>query len=334
MKPKLKRLSDQVIVITGASSGIGLTTAEMAARRGASVVLAARSERELTGAADRIRDRGGRAMAVVADVTDPAQVEHIAHRALDEFGRIDTWVNNAGISVYGKLDDVPLEDKRRIFDVTFWGVVHGSEAAVPRLRQRGGALINVGSILSDLSAPLQGIYSAAKHAVKGYTDALRMELEQAGEPIQVTLIKPGAIDTPYTQHAGNYLAREPKHPSPAYPPEEVAHAILRCAERPMHEVVVGGIPRLQIAMHTLAPRLTERYMERAMPNAQQSDEPAYSGDSLYAPSGEDYGRRRSRRSGRVLRSSLYTRAVVSDAMRAAPIVLAAAAIAAIVVARR
>jgi short-subunit dehydrogenase len=212
-------------------------------------------------------------------------------------------------------------------------VVHGCEAAVPHLRH-GGAIINVGSVLSDLSAPLQGIYSAAKHAVKGYTDALRMELEQSGAPIQVTLVKPGPIDTPYTQHARNYMAREPKHPQPTYPPEEVAYAILRCAERPIREVVVGGVPRLQIAMHTIAPRLTELYMERTMSSAQQSEEPPQSGDSLYEPSGEDYGRRRSRRAERVMKSSMYTRAVLSDAMRAAPLVFAGAAIAAVVAARR
>src|SRR5204862_6387905 len=129
--------------------------------------------------------------------------------------------------------------------------------------------INIGSVLSDLSVPLQGIYSAAKHAVKGYTDALRMELEQAGAPIQVTLVKPGPIDTPYTQHARNYMPREPKHPEPTYPPEEVAYAILRCAERPVREVVVGGLPRLQLALHTLAPRLVDLYAERAMTRAQQ-----------------------------------------------------------------
>jgi len=333
MKPKLKRLADQVIVITGASSGIGLTTAEMGAARGAAVVLAARSEDALSMAVDRITARGGRAIAVAADVSEPAAVEEIGRRAIAHFGRIDTWVNNAGISTYGALTEVPLDDKRRVFDVTFWGVVHGCEAAIPHLQRRGGAIINVGSVLSDFAAPLQGIYSAAKHAVRGYTDALRMELEEARLPIQVTLIKPGTTDTPYTQHARNYLAREPKHPKPTYAPEAVADAILRCAERRVREVVVGGLPRLQIAMHTIAPRLVDRVLERWMRRAQQSEAPPYSEDSLYAPSGEDY-RRRSRQGGRVMRSSTYTRAVLSDTMRAAPFVAAGAALAAIALARR
>lgn len=334
MKPKLKQLKDQVIVITGASSGIGLTTAEIAAERGATVVLAARSSNALAEAVERIANKGGRAAAVLADVADPAQVEHVASRTMAEFGRIDTWVNNAGISVYGRLEDVPLEDKRRVFDVTFWGAVYGCEAAVPRMRTHGGAVINVGSELSDMAVPQQGIYTAAKHAMKGYTDTLRMELEEQEVPISVTLVKPGPIATPYTQHARNYMAKEPQHPKPVYPPEEVAFAILKCAEKPMREIVVGGVPRLQIAMHSIAPRLSELYAERTMTKAQQSDQPAWSGDSLYAPSGEEYGQRRANDTGYVMRSSSYTRAVLSDVGRALPFIALSAVVAAGVAASR
>jgi short-subunit dehydrogenase len=334
MKPKLKSIEEQIVVITGASSGIGLTTAEMAAERGAKVVLAARSESDLAAAVARIRAKGGRATSVVADVANPADVESIAQHAVDSYGAIDTWVNDAGISVYGRLADVSLNDKRRVFDVTFWGVVHGCDAALPRLRQKGGVIVNIGSELSDMSAPLQGIYSAAKHAVKGYTNALRMELEEAGIPVWVSLIKPGPIDTPYTQHARNYLPNEPAHPKPTYAPEEVARAILKCAERPIREVVVGGVPRLQLALHAMAPRLSELYAERALVSQQQSDRPATSGDSLYRPSGEDYGRRRSRHGNGVRNTSLYTRAVLSDAMRAAPLIAIGAAVAASVAAAR
>src|SRR5262245_32651646 len=129
MRVKLKRVGEQVIVITGASSGIGLATAEMAAEAGASVVLSSRHELELRKAVDRIRVRGGRAIYVVADVAEPVAVEEIANRAIEEFGGFDTWVNNAGISIYGKTTEVPLDDKRRLFDVNFWGVVHGCRAA-------------------------------------------------------------------------------------------------------------------------------------------------------------------------------------------------------------
>ena len=244
-------------------------------------------------------------------------------------------MNNAGVSVYGRLEQVPLEDKRRVFDVTFWGLVHGCETAVRSMRERGGTIVNIGSVLSEMAAPLQGIYSAAKHAVKGYTDALRMELEQQRVPIWVTLVEPGPIATPYTQHARNYLTREPRHPQPTYPPEEVAYAILKCAEKRVREIVVGGVPRLQIAMHTIAPRLVDLYTEKAATRAQQSDEPPWSGDSLYAPSGEDYARRRARRGGHVMRSSAYTRAALSDVGRALPFIALGAAVAAgVAVSRR
>ena len=141
MNVTLKPIDEQVVVITGASSWIGLVTARMAARQGAQVVLAARNRRDLASAVEEIRNEGGRAVFQAADVTDPIQVEEIARTAGREFGRIDTWVNNAAVSVYGRLMDVPLEDLRRQFDVIYWGQVHGSRAAVPHLRENGGALI-------------------------------------------------------------------------------------------------------------------------------------------------------------------------------------------------
>jgi short-subunit dehydrogenase len=334
MKPNLKRLSDQVIVITGASSGIGLTTAEIAAREGARVVLAARSEGELGSATEWIRRSGGRAIYVGADVTDPWQVEDVGRRAVEEFGAIDTWVNNAGIGMYGRLVDQPLEDKRKIFDVSFWSVVHGCRAALPHMRERGGVIINVGSQTSDRAAPLLGIYSAAKHAVKGYTDALRMELEHDGVPVWLSLIKPGPIDTPFPQHAANYMEREPKHAPPVYPPEEVAYAILKCAQRPIREVTVGGVPRLQAAISAVAPRLVDLFMEQQLWNQMQTERPASSPDSVYTPSGHDYGTRRGHQPGHVMQSSAYTRAVLSDVARAAPLIAIGAAVAAAVVANR
>ena len=326
MRIKLKKLHDQVIVITGASSGIGLTTAEMAAAAGARVVLSSRNEAVLRQAVDRIRQSGGRASHLVADVADAEAMERLAGHAVREFGGIDTWINNAGVGLYGRTTDVPLADKRRLFDINFWGVVHGCRAAVPQLRNRGGALINIGSMVSDIASPLLGIYSASKHAVKGYTDALRMELEEEGAPVAVTLVKPSAINTPFLEHAGNHMETEPEFPAPIYAPEVVAEAVLRCAVRPTREITVGGAGRMITAMGRVAPRLTDLYMETAMFDQQKSDERAHRPDSLYEPQRD--GRRRGPSKRMTLQRSAYTRAALSDAGRVLPFVAAGLVLAA------
>lgn len=313
MKPKLKRVGDQVIVITGATSGIGLATAKRAAERGARLVLCSRNERELSETVSDIEQKGGTARPVAADVANPGDVERLAATAIEQFGAIDTWVNNAGVSFYGRLTEVAIEDMRQLFEVNFWGTVCGSRAAVARLRVAGGALINIGSIVSDRAVPLQGAYSASKHAVKGFTDALRMELEEEGAPISVTLIKPSAIDTPYFQHAKNYMSVEPKPPAPVYAPEVVANAILRAAEHPVRDITIGGGGRLITAMGAALPRLTDFYMERAMFESQRSEIPAGTGEgNLYRPVGPE-GQERGGYHGHVMRSSMYTSAALSPA---------------------
>jgi short-subunit dehydrogenase len=330
MRFKTKSLKHQVIVITGATSGIGLATARMAARRGASLVLAARSEEGLQLALDDVRTLGGRAISIVADVADPAAVERIGDAGIGEFGGFDTWVNNAGISIYGKLEDVPLDDMRRLFDVNFWGVVHGCRTAVKHLRQRGGVIINIGSVVSDRAIPLQGIYSASKHAVKGYTDALRMELERDDVPVAVTLIKPTSIATPYIDHARSYMTEKPTLPPPAYHPDAVAHAVLRCAERPVRDVIVGGAGHMLSTVSRLAPRLADKYMESTVYDQQKGNEATGARPgSLYEP-GQD-GQEQGSYNGRVLQSSAYTRARLSPLRFALP---AAAAVALAVLARR
>ena len=204
MAISLKPLHEQVMVITGASSGIGLATALAAAKKGAKVVLASRNKEALQKVEQQISKEGGTAMHVVADVGRREDVQKIADAAIAKYGGFDTWVNNAGITVYGRLEEVSEEDHRRLFDTNFWGVVSGSQIAARHLKNKGGAIINLGSVLSDASVPIQGMYSASKHAVKGFTDALRLELKEEGAGISITLIKPSAIDTPYTQHAKNY----------------------------------------------------------------------------------------------------------------------------------
>jgi short-subunit dehydrogenase len=275
------------------------------------VVLCSRNEAELRETVTAIQEGGGKARSVVADVANQEDVERLATTAIEEFGQIDTWVNNAGVSFYGNLTDVAIEDMRRLFEVNFWGTVYGARAAVARLRGLGGALINIGSIVSDRAIPLQGAYSASKHAVKGFTDALRMELEEEGVPISVTLIKPSAIDTPYFQHAKNYMAVEPKPPAPVYAPEVVANAVLRAAEHPVRDITIGGGGRLITALGSALPRLTDFYMERAMFDSQRSDIPAGERpDNLYVHSPEE-GMERGGYSGHVMKSSAYTRAALS-----------------------
>lgn len=305
MKPDLRQVHDQVIVITGASSGIGLATARMAAGRGARVVLSSRDEEDLERAVMAIRAEGGQATHAVADVADLSSLEDVARTAVDEYGRIDTWVNNAGVSIYGLLRDVTLEDARRLFDTNYWGVVHGSLVAVRYLERNGGALINVGSMLSVTAYPLQGHYTASKHAVKGFTDSLRMELAHEGTPITVSLVEPAAIDTPYPQHARSYLGVEPKHTPPVYAPEVVAKAILQCAVHPHRTVRVGGSAAVVTATEYFTPRLGDRIKEATAFEGQRTGEPVRDDDILWAPRPGD-GRIDGNYPGRVIQHSAAT----------------------------
>ncbi len=280
---KLKPLAKQTIVITGATSGIGLCTARMAAQRGANVVAVARNEEALRELVNEIEAAGGSAVYAVADVADEKALKHAAQVAKERFGSIDTWVNNAGTSIYGRIMDVATVDLRRLFETNVWGVVYGSRIAVDNLRERGGALINVGSEVSDAAIPLQGMYSASKHAVKGFTDALRMEVEADKLPISITLIKPTAIHTPFPENAKNYLEYEPQLPQPLYAPELVAEAILHCAEHSTRDFFVGGMAKVHSSMAHNAPRLHEKMNESRIDTQQNSGKPAVPNrsDGLY-----------------------------------------------------
>ena len=305
MAVKLKKLKDQVIVITGASSGIGLVTARLAAKAGAKLVLAARSEGPLAELTDEITKAGGQAIFVVADVGRQSDVQAVASAAITRFGGFDTWVNDAGVSIYGKIVDTPVEDMRHLFETNYWGVVYGSLAAVAHLKTRGGALINVGSTLSERAAILQSIYSASKHAVKGFTDGLRMELALDNAPISVTLIKPGPIDTPYTVNAKNFMDAEARHPAPAYAPETVAKAILRCAETPTREVFIGSGGRFIAALGVLAPPVSDAFMRKVfVPQSKMKQQAPSMKNALDAPSNRLA--ERGNYPGRARKTSVYT----------------------------
>jgi short-subunit dehydrogenase len=329
MRLRLKKLSEQTVVITGASSGIGLVTARMAARRGARLVLAARAEDALRRLVEEIRAAGGEAIYVAADVGSEQEVNRIGVAAKQRFGGFDTWINNAGVSIYGNLLDISNEDHRRLFETNFWGVVYGSQVAARHLRGRGGAIINVGSTLSDRAIPVQGMYSASKHAVKGFTDALRMELEAEGAPVSVTLIKPSGIDTPYTQHAKNYMESEPTVPPPVYAPETVAEAILHCCEHPERDLFVGAGGKAISASGMYAPRLTDKLMEATMARMQRSGKlpRADREGGLHKASGELA--ERGAYDGHVAESSMYTKASIHPVITAMVFVGAGLALAAV-----
>ncbi|MBN8553014.1 MAG: SDR family NAD(P)-dependent oxidoreductase [Caulobacterales bacterium] len=266
-RPRLKPLNQQTIAITGATSGIGLATARRAAERGARVFLIARGENDLRTLCEELQQAGGRAAYAVADVGDPEALAAAAEKCTRLFGGFDTWVNNAGVSIYGPIRETKPEDHRRLFETNYWGVVNGSLLASETLRGRdgGGAIITVGSVLGDAPLPVQGVYSASKHAVRGFTNALRMELIRERAPISITLVKPAAIDTPYKDHALNLTGQAMKNPGPVYAAHVVADVILHCASHPIREITVGGGGRLMAAFHHLVPGLAEPLFALASP---------------------------------------------------------------------
>ncbi|TWI56665.1 short-subunit dehydrogenase [Pseudomonas duriflava] len=307
MKPRLKPLHEQVIVLTGATSGIGLVTARAAAKAGARLVLVARDEDTLQALREELdSSQAGRVIYVVADVASRAQMQGVAEQAVAHFGGFDTWINDAGTLVWGTLWSISDEDLRKVIETNFWGVVNGSLVAVEHLRERGGALINLGSALSEAVAPLQGIYCASKHAVKAITDTLRIELQHAKAPVSVTLIRPSSTNTPINERAKNTMSHVAHLPGPTYTPDVVARAILFAATHPRRDIYIGNSKLISRAAQ-LMPHMFDWLSVKSLFAAQQSNIPdTDKRNALYAPGLE--GREQGDNPAPWFRRSLYTEA--------------------------
>ena len=306
MRATLKPIDQQTIVITGATSGHGLATALQAAKDGANVMLVARDEAALKKVRKDISKQGGIADYVVADVSDADAIDSVVETTKKRFDGFDTWVNNAGIGVYGEALETPIEDHRQVFETNYWGVVHGSLAAARHLKDKadGGAIINVGSINGDMAGPLLSAYNASKHAVKGFTDSLRIEMLAEGAPISITLIKPSAIGTPFPEHGRNLTGFEAKLPPPIYDPQLVAGAILHAAQHHRRSITVGGAGKIQVLGATILPALYDKIASKMGSALVDKEKPVgMKKGNLYQPQGND-GRVEGRQEGRNF--SLFT----------------------------
>lgn len=282
-----KPLNQQVIVITGASQGIGRETALQLATKGASLVLAARNDEALAELARQVERLGGQAETVVTDVAEHEQVERLAQRAIDRFGRIDTWVNNAAVSIYATVEQMEPEEMERLVRVNLLGQMYGARAAIPHMkRQGGGTIVNVGSALSERAVPLQSAYVASKHGIQGFSEALRLELMHEQTGIDVVLILPSSMNTPLFNFARSKMGVQPMPVPPVYEPRAVAEAICHAAEHGGREIVVGGWGKLLTVGQWLSPSLLDRYMlqgARAW-KQQKTDRPDDARDNLFEPS--------------------------------------------------
>jgi NAD(P)-dependent dehydrogenase (short-subunit alcohol dehydrogenase family) len=304
-----KPLTEQVVVVVGASSGIGRATALALAARGARVVCAARGIEALGTVVEQIEQAGGQALAVPTDVADPVAVQALADAAERWYGRIDTWVNLASVGVWGRVEDITDAEFERVLRVNFLGSVYGVRAALPALRRAGGGgIIAVASAEGVRSVPLQAPYTASKFAVRALQDALRMELAQEDPRISVTTVLPASVDTPFFEHARSRLGGAmPKPPPPVYAPEVVADAIVFAAEHPRREIPVGGAAAAFMLSQRLLPALTDAVfsLRRVGAGSQRANRPDNGVDNLDTPLGGP-GRVHGAHPGRVLRHSLYT----------------------------
>jgi NAD(P)-dependent dehydrogenase (short-subunit alcohol dehydrogenase family) len=279
---QLRPIERQVVAIVGCSSGIGRQAARRFAERHARLVLVARSDESLDDALDDVRARGASdAIGLHGDVTVHGDMQAVARAACEAFGRLDTWVHVAAVSVYGTAESTRMDEYRRVVEVNLLGPIEGARAALPALRESGGgALIVITSVEAEVPLPYQAAYSAAKHGAAAFLRTLRMELRAEGAPIAVTNLMPASIDTPLFRNARSRIGVMPRPVAPVYDPDVVADQILWAAEHPSGDLFAGGAGWAFALAWRLAPGLTERILSRLAMPAQRTNEPE-------APSGDD-----------------------------------------------
>ena len=283
---QLKSISEQVVAIVGASSGIGRETALQFARKGSSVVVSARNELGLNSLVAEIQATGGEAKAISGDVADFERVKAIANFTVEQYGRIDTWVHCAATGILAPFEEITPEEFKRVIDVTLMGQVYGAMAVLPYLKQEGrGAMIHVSSMEGRRALPLQSPYSTAKHGLEGFLESLRVELQHEKIPISVTSIKPAVINTPFYNHVLTKLGVKPTGLPPYYSPKLVAEAILHTAEHPTRDFIVGDVGRILDLGQRLSPELMDALLVAVGFTGQRTSEPksADGQNNLYAP---------------------------------------------------
>ncbi|MGI0488730.1 SDR family oxidoreductase [Pantanalinema rosaneae CENA516] len=282
---QLKPLNQQVVAIVGASSGIGRETALQLAKRGAKLVVSARSESGLASLVETIQEWGGEAIAVVADVAKFEQVKAIADKAVATYGRLDTWVHLSATSVFSTFAEITPEEFHRVVDVTLMGQVYGAMAALPYLKQQGGALIHVSSMEGRRALPLQSPYSTAKHGIEGFLESIRVELKHEQVPVSVTSIKPSVINTPFYNNGLTKLGVKPTGIPPYYDPKLVAKAILYTAEHPTRDFIVGDVGRVLDIVQRISPSLVDAILLWVGFPLQHTNQPKTADDphNLYEP---------------------------------------------------
>lgn len=307
----MDNLRGHVVVITGASSGFGRGAALKYAEAGANLVLAARRKSVLNNVARQCEETGVRAVPVEADVSDPRDVQRLASRAVKEFGRIDVWINNAGVGTFGRFEDIPLDEHEQLIRTNLLGTIYGSHAALREFRKRDrGILINMASFAGQVAGPYHASYAASKFGIRGLSTAIRQELDQNGEAnIRVCTVMPVSFDTPFFEHAGNHQGKPVKPIPPVYDPQRVIDTLLNLAIEPRDEVAVGTFGKMGVLGHKVAPSLLEKQLAKQTHKAEMEQEesaPPSSG-SVFKPmsSGTDvYGGWLEQKSGNTTRNLL------------------------------